>query len=66
MNITINIVEVASELAHKRLIKYFNFNAESIYKEVSDDVSIYTEEAQMIFNVCYNEFYNLLWNLKEE
>jgi hypothetical protein len=66
MNITINIVEVASELSHRRLIKSFNFNADSIWKEVSDDVLIYTENAQYIFNQFYDEFYNLLWELKED
>jgi hypothetical protein len=33
--------------------------------EVEDTVT-YTEEAQDIFNQYYDEFYDLLWNLKEE
>lgn len=66
MNITINIVEVASELAHKEVEKVFNFKAELIYNHISDDMSIYTENAQEIFNQFYNEFYDFLWNLKEE
>jgi hypothetical protein len=66
MNIQINILEVASELAHKEVEKVFNFKAELIYIEVSDDMSIYTENAQDIFNQFYDEFYDFLWNLKEE
>ena len=57
---------MASELAHKELARHFKFNSNLIYKEVSDDVSIYTEEAQDLFNILYDEFYDLLWNLKEE
>jgi predicted phosphoadenosine phosphosulfate sulfurtransferase len=66
MNITVNILEIASELAHQRLEAYFNYNQEKIYKWVSEDVSIYTEEAQDIFNQFYDEFYDLFWDLKEE
>jgi hypothetical protein len=66
MNITINFLEVASELAHKELEKAFNYNQELIYNHISDDMSIYTEDAQDLFNLFYEEFYDLLWDLKEE
>jgi hypothetical protein len=66
MNITINILEVASELAHKEVERYFNFNSKKIYEWVCDEESKYTEEAQDIFNQFYERFYDFLWNLKEE
>lgn len=66
MNIKINILEVASELANREVEKYFNFDAEKIYEWVSDDESRYTEQAQDIFNDLYDVYYDLLLNLKEE
>jgi hypothetical protein len=66
MNIKINIEETASELAHQRIEMFFDYNQEKIYKEVSDEVSIYTEKAQDLFNIFYDEFYDFLWSLKEE
>ncbi len=66
MNIQINILEVASELAHKEVEKVFNYNEELIYNWISEDMSVYTENAQDLFNVLYDEFYDFLWGLKEE
>lgn len=66
MDITINIVEVASELAHKELEKRFDYIQEMIYVAPTDDVTHYTEDAQHLFNNLYDEFYDLLWNSKEE
>ena len=66
MNITVNILETASELAHQRLEAYFNYDKARLYKWISNDVETYTEEAQDLFNTLYDEFYDLLWDLKEE
>lgn len=65
MNININILEVASELAHKKLEEHFEFETSKIYEWVSDDESRYTEEAQDLFNEWYDNYYDLLFNLKE-
>jgi hypothetical protein len=66
MNITINILEVASELAHKELERRFGYEQEMIYVAPTDAITYYTEHAQDLFNTLYDEFYYLLWNLKEE
>jgi len=65
MNININILEVASELAHKKIEEHFEFEAKRIYEWVSDDESRYTEEAQDLFNEWYDEYYSFLDGLKE-
>ena len=65
MNININILEVASELAHKKIEEHFEFEAKKIYEWVSDDESRYTEEAQELFNEWYDYYYDFLLKLKE-
>ena len=45
MNITINIVEASTELAHEEVLKEFNNQAPLIYKSVSDTITEYTDEA---------------------
>ena len=65
MNIKINILEVASELAHKEVEKAFNFNPQMIFDWVSDEESRYTNDAQEIFNQYYDEYYDFLLKLKE-
>lgn len=66
MNININILEVASELAHKELERHFEFEANRIYEWVSDEESRYTEEAQDLFNEWYDHYYDFLIQLKED
>mgnify|MGYP003448014610 FL=1 len=75
MNITINIIEVATELAHKKLMEYSNNLNETDYKfefpngvEIEDedeDEVRYTEEGQGVFDQFYDEYYDFLWNIKE-
>ena len=73
MNITINILEVASELAHEKLIKYSDDLTEYDYRnefpngvEVEEyDIITYTEEAQEVFNQFYDEYYDFLCKFKE-
>ena len=64
MEIKINIVEVSTELVHKEVEKHFNYDATKIYEWVSDDETKYTDEAQDVFNQYYDEYYDLLLNLK--
>ena len=73
MNITINIIEVATELAHKKLMEYSNNLNETDYKfefpngvEIEDEDEVrYTEEGQGVFDQLYDEYYDFLWSLKE-
>lgn len=64
MNIQINLIETATELAHKEVERTHDYDATKIYKSVSDCITEYTHHAQIIFDVNYDYFYNLLWNLK--
>jgi hypothetical protein len=62
MNITINLIEVASELAEMELVKD-NPNLE-IYEDDEEGGSRYTEQAQDIFNDLYDKYTNFLENLQ--
>lgn len=65
MKVTVDIQETASELAHQRLEVLFNYNSEMIFVNPTDGITHFTEKAQHLFNQFYDEFYDLLWNLKE-
>lgn len=63
MNITINLLEVASELANAEVWRECDIN--KIYVE-TDDCTVYTEDAQDIFNEWYDHYYDVLLNLRED
>lgn len=71
MDIRINILEVASELADKDLITSYgdeggeNRFPNGIILDLDDETS-YTEEAQDYFNERYDYWYDFLWDLKRE
>jgi hypothetical protein len=56
MNVTINIVELASELADKDLETHFGQNR---WIENDDELS-YTEEAQDLFNEYYDYYFDII------
>ena len=60
--ITINIVELASELADMDLRENWK-DSIKIY-EVDDDETRYTEEAQDVFNDLYDTYYSIIANAK--
>jgi len=73
MNITINILEVASELADKDLI--FSYGDEGgkyrfpngIVREVIEggyEITEYTDEAQDFFNARYDYWWDFLYDQK--
>jgi hypothetical protein len=62
MNITINAIELASELAERDLNEYFS-GSMVIYQENEEETS-YTEEAQEIFDGLYDDY--LSWIKKFE
>jgi hypothetical protein len=63
MNITINIIELASELASERLQEDWE-NSVKIYKDDNSDMLEYTDEAQDIFNDLYDKYYSIIENTK--
>lgn len=64
MEITINLLEVASELAHEAVCAKFEDDDTEIYENTSDTITSYTEKAQDLFNEWYDHYYDLLLNLK--
>ena len=58
-NITINKLELASELAHQKLVANWSESIR-IYEDEEASVTVYTEEAQDIFNEYYDEYLTLI------
>ena len=63
MNININIIELATELACDKLHNDWS-DSIRIYQDEDSDCLEYTEEAQEVFNDLYDEFYSMIDNLK--
>jgi hypothetical protein len=57
MNATINILELASELAHADLILHMNQSA--VYED-GEGPKIYTEKAQYEFKKLYDKYYSII------
>jgi len=58
--LVINKIELASELAHRMLVIEWDDRSESIYKDDTADVTVYTENAQDIFNDHYDMFLTII------
>lgn len=56
MNITINALELASELAHEMVRAKLNDDNTNIYEEPFASVTNYTDKAQDIFNEWYDHY----------
>ncbi len=72
MNVTINPIELASELAHIEVLKQLKIEPELDYTVFIPDKNqenefnptmVYTEEAQFIFNNEYDFFFEIITNL---
>lgn len=63
MNININILEVASDLAGEIVYDRFNGDCNLIYSNLNDFT--YTEDAQDLFNELYDYYYTFLDTRKE-
>lgn len=63
MEIRINLLEAASELAHEIVCAKFEDDDNLINMEDAHGI-YYTEEAQELFNEWYDHYYNLLLNIK--
>ena len=59
MNVKINIVELASELASYELEETWG-DTITIYKEDFNGDTYYTDQAQEIFNDLYDKFYAVI------
>ena len=72
MEIKINLLEAASEIAHNQLVEEeFNSanyeqkqHAEESLLTLDGETTIYTEEAQDRFNTLYDEWFNRLLTYK--
>jgi len=62
-NITINHVELASELAHIEISRYFSSGV-NIYVDNNDGITQYTPEIQNIFNGLYDMYYEIIKTTK--
>jgi len=62
-NITINKLELASELAHKELEENWSDSVD-IWEDDTDCVTVYTDEAQDIFNDYYDKYLTLIEKCK--
>jgi hypothetical protein len=63
--IKINVLEVASELAHEKLVNNWEESIKIYVNENADELR-YTEEAQDIFAEYYDEYLNFLYAHKEK
>ena len=63
MELTINKLELASELAHRKLLNEWRESVQ-IYKNEWAEVLTYTDEAQDIFNELYDEYLTLIESTK--
>ena len=62
-NITINALELASELASKKLEANWSESIK-IFNDDEADVLTYTDEAQDIFNEYYDDYLSLIESCK--
>lgn len=65
MNIKVNILEIASDLAHEIMCAKFEDDDNLIYGDCSRECLVYSEKAQDLFNVWYDYYYDFLDKRKE-
>jgi hypothetical protein len=61
-NVLINKLELASELAHRKLVENWSDNIQ-IYEDKYAGITNYTDESQDIFNELYDEYLQLIDSL---
>ena len=61
----INIVEAASELAHRDLVINVMYESD-LFEDPNSDVLSYKEDVQDEFNNLYDEYFELLLGISEE
>ena len=65
MKVTVNKLELASELAHYMLVQEWDDRPENIYVEDDNGGTRYNEEAQDIFNHYYDIFEIIIETVQE-
>ena len=65
MNVTINILELASELADKELREKWDFRDGQTDVDDGHGGTMYSDEAQDIFNRLYDEYYTIINQIKQ-
>jgi hypothetical protein len=63
MNITINVIELASELAAEDLYLHWH-DTLKLYDESDETETKYTDEAQDIFNELYDKYLSIINDCK--
>lgn len=61
--VTINVLELASELAHKELVENWSESIK-IYEDEEAAVTVYTDGAQDLFNEYYDRYTDLIISCK--
>jgi hypothetical protein len=64
MDIKVNILELASELADKELQEKWDFRDGQVFVDDEHGGLIYSETAQDIFDRLYDEYYTIIDQLK--
>ncbi len=64
MRVVIDVLELASELAHIELVENFSESIK-IFEDENNGVTHYTDEAQDIFNDLYDKYFHLIESFKE-
>ena len=59
VEIKVNVLELASELAHSDIINIFGDDPETLYIE-DEDSYVYREEVQYEFNDRYDTYYDII------
>ena len=63
-NVTVNILELASELAHEKLVDNWSESIK-IFEDDQATVTNYTDQAQDIFNDYYDHYFELIKSISE-
>ncbi len=61
----VNIVELATELAHAELESNYSDQIEIYAPDEDEESTEYTEEAQNIFDTLYDKYYAIVEGCKE-
>ena len=64
MKIVIDVLELASELAHIELVENFSESIK-IFEDENAATTHYTDEAQDIFNDLYDKYFHFIESFKE-
>ena len=60
MEITINPLEVASELAHIKTKRELGIQGDEMYVEDTEGCLVYTDDVQDVFDEYYDYYYEML------